>query len=84
MNERIRQLAEQAGIVMPKDSEYNGHVYRNSIERFARLIAQECIGLAEICRCIDGSRDPEPYTQGVHDAIHITVQRIEAEFGVEA
>ena len=40
--------------------------------------------LAELCRCIDGSRDPEPYTQGVHDAIHITVQRIEAEFGVEA
>jgi hypothetical protein len=43
MNERIKQLAEQAGIVIPKDSEYNGHIYRNSIEKFAKLIVQDCI-----------------------------------------
>jgi hypothetical protein len=42
MNERIRELAEQAGIVIPKDSEYNGHIYRNSIEKFAQLIVREC------------------------------------------
>jgi hypothetical protein len=42
MNERIRGLAEQAGIVIPKDSEYNGHIYRNTIEKFARLIVREC------------------------------------------
>jgi hypothetical protein len=42
MNERIKQLAEQAGIVIPKDSEYNGHIYRNTIEKFARLIVREC------------------------------------------
>ena len=42
MNTRIKQLAEQAGIVIPKDSEYNGHIYRNTIEKFARLIVKEC------------------------------------------
>lgn len=42
MNERIRLLAEQAGIVIPKDSEYNGHIYRNTIEKFAWLIVREC------------------------------------------
>jgi hypothetical protein len=42
MNERIKQLAEQAGIVIPKDSEYNGHIYRDTIEKFARLIVREC------------------------------------------
>jgi hypothetical protein len=43
MNKRIQEMAEQAGIVIPKDSEYNGHIYRNSIEKFAKLIVQECI-----------------------------------------
>ena len=42
MNERIKHLAEQAGIVIPQDSEYNGHIYRNTIEKFARLIVREC------------------------------------------
>jgi hypothetical protein len=42
MNERIRELAKQAGIVIPQDSEYNGHIYRNTIEKFARLIVREC------------------------------------------
>jgi hypothetical protein len=42
MNERIKQLAEQAGIKLPDDSEYNGHIYRNTIEKFARLIVREC------------------------------------------
>ena len=45
MNERIQELAKQAGIVIPKDSEYNGHIYRNAIEKFAQLIVDECASL---------------------------------------
>lgn len=41
MNERIKQLAEQAGIKLPDDSEYNGHIYRNSLERFAQLLEKD-------------------------------------------
>lgn len=42
MNQRIREIAEQAGIKLPDDSAYNGHIYRNSIEQFAKLIVREC------------------------------------------
>ena len=42
MNERIKLFAEQAGIVIPEYSEYNGHIYRNTIEKFAELIIKEC------------------------------------------
>ena len=42
MNERIRQLAEQAGLKMPVDTEYNGHIYRHALEKFAKLIVQDC------------------------------------------
>ena len=47
MNERIRELAKQAGIELPDDSVYNGHIYRNSMERFAELIVRECITTAK-------------------------------------
>ncbi len=46
MNDRIRLLAEQAGIELPDSSAYNGHIYRNSIEKFGELIVFECIKLA--------------------------------------
>jgi hypothetical protein len=63
MNEQIKKLAEQAGIVIPKDSEYNGHIYRNTIEKFAALIVKDCIrlcdevDLAGADDCIDKIRD---------------------------
>ena len=43
MNERIQELANQAGIQLPDSSVYNGHIYKNSIERFAKLLVKECI-----------------------------------------
>jgi hypothetical protein len=43
MNERIRELALQAGLKMPADTEYNGHIYRNALEKFAELIVRECV-----------------------------------------
>ena len=42
MNERIQLLAEQAGLKMPADTEYNGHIYRHALEKFAKLIVSEC------------------------------------------
>ena len=41
MNERIKQLALQAGINIPADTEYNGHIYRDALEKFANLIVKE-------------------------------------------
>ena len=42
MNDKIKQLANQAGIQLPDSSVYNGHIYQNSIERFAKLLVKEC------------------------------------------
>jgi hypothetical protein len=52
MNQRIKKLAEQAGINLPDDSEYNGHIYKNAVERFAGLIVAEC--LEQIDKIRDG------------------------------
>ena len=45
MNPRIRQLIEQADIKIPDDSAYNGHIYKNSLEKFAESIVKECAEL---------------------------------------
>jgi hypothetical protein len=42
MNERIQELAEQSGLNIPADTEYNGHIYRHALEKFAKLIVREC------------------------------------------
>ena len=42
MNKRILELANQAGIQLPDESIYNGHIYQNSIERFAKLLVKDC------------------------------------------
>ena len=79
MNKRIQEMAEQAGIVIPKDSEYNGHIYRNSIEKFARLIVQECISTVEGIE--PGYKD---YRDQIEDAFRRDcVAEIKHKFGVK-
>jgi len=41
MNERIRELAEQAGLLGPSSRVGNSH---DATERFAELIVRECVG----------------------------------------
>ena len=47
MNERIGQLAEQAGLLGPSSRVGNSH---QATEKFAELIAKECVA---ICQDID-------------------------------
>ena len=42
MNNTIQKLAEKAGIKLPEETAYNGHIYTRSIEKFAELIVREC------------------------------------------
>jgi hypothetical protein len=70
MNERIRELAEQAGIKLPDDSAYNGHIYRNSLERFANLIVAECADI--VADAVDYREPASTY-----------VGKIKQHFGVE-
>ncbi len=65
MNERIRELLEQAGVkyvTMPKDTVY---------EKFAELIVRECLEWCDAHATIDGT------AQQVRDSIkqHFGVER---------
>ena len=67
MNERIRQLAEQAG--------YHPDVYelcKPGMEKFAELLIQDCID------CVDGYTKPRTF-----DTHYDAVEQIKANFGIE-
>jgi hypothetical protein len=50
MNERIRELAKQAGLTQAKDfksgDEVKNFVFGNGLEKFAELIVRECAEVA--------------------------------------
>ena len=76
MNERIRQLAEQAGMVIV-DDEFS--TYGKFAEKFAELIVQECVGIVE---------GIEPGYKDYRDQIEDSFRRdcvtgINEHFGVE-
>ena len=43
MNERLKELAEQAGLITNQDTEENNQEYLEDIERFADLVLQNYI-----------------------------------------
>ena len=59
MNERIRELAEQAGITMFGDAVYmsnrNDTLDVNVMEKFGELIVQECIEWCDAHATINGT-----------------------------
>jgi hypothetical protein len=71
MNERIKELAEQAGIAVWGDAVYmynpKDTLDSTVMEKFAELIVQECVGIAD-------------EYDGVGSTI---VSRIKKHFGVE-
>ena len=77
MNERIRQLAEQAGFYF---DEYNEPTNRKA-DLFAELIVQEC--LDTIQRGIDnfGSHDPKIVDGGQY-ALFYTYRNIQSRFSM--
>ena len=41
MNEQLKELAEQAGLITNQDTEENNQEYINDLERFAELVRQD-------------------------------------------
>ena len=76
MNERIRKLAEQSGLKIPLDAEYNGHIYRHALEKFAQLIVRECIDIA-------GEEDFDAMMKEGYPCSQ-TAKKIREHFGVES
>jgi len=84
MNERIRELAEQAGLVKILDehaSEYGAGTFENTpypeLARFAELLIQQCMACSTWV-----SKMNTNLVEPVHTA-HAINQRIKQQFGVE-
>jgi hypothetical protein len=73
MNERIRQLAEQAGFMEAWFSE-SGDDCEREIKKFADIIIRECAQVADIERDTSAGCGYVTYTDG---------QRIKKHFGVD-
>jgi hypothetical protein len=78
MNERIRELAEQAGIKLAKgdneDQKFYWFSHLSQLEGFAELVVRECIGIAQDRAAFDWAPP--------NDVNHI-INEIKEHFGVE-
>jgi hypothetical protein len=73
MNERIKELAEQAFNEANNGSINNIKIPKEFVEKFAELIVRECVGM------LDDEDDYGPYSTGVRSAAY----RIKKHFGVK-
>ena len=88
MNERIRQLAEQATHIEESDELFPREVFDR--EKFAELIVRECMSIAKQVENdkfeITGSAEPE-YRKGINDGRRNAAwgikNRMKLHFGVE-
>jgi len=80
MNERIIELAEQAGA--GRRAGISGLVFRNNeLEKFAELIVRECI--AKVSEWDMGIDDPVGATDNTSEVARDMVAEIKEHFGVE-
>jgi hypothetical protein len=90
MNERIRELAEQAKFAMNVSNDPNsppswwaaGH--NDTFEKFAELIVRECLDKIETYRIpVGNSRSGELACEWTYDALKEIRDEIKETFGVE-
>ena len=60
MNRRIRELAEQAGLITEQDDRENWQEYINDVSEFAELLIRKCAKIADVadenkCEWIGGN-----------------------------
>ena len=79
MNERMQELAKQAGCSILYDYDMDGHAMVLSVkdmEKFAELIVQECV------KVVDDMADPED-SERYFWAIQNASEQIKEHFGVK-
>ena len=78
MNQRIRELAHEAGLPT-----YNPEGMPTKLEKFAELIVRECMTQIQEVREIKAGHAGPEYTQGFDDGMFVAISTIEEHFGVE-
>lgn len=84
MNERIKQLAEQADGVFIHKLITGAKQYtflEKDLEKFAELIVQECLN--EIQSLLDCNTQVDEFEQGVYNGLDMAKDCIKEHFGVE-
>ena len=92
MNERIRELAEQAGIlkeqtvqakiVKNKDGTWTSILEYPDLEKFAELLIQQCVQVCEPT-LDEPYEDMTEFGKGLVEGQDIAIERIKKHFGVE-
>ena len=90
MNQRIRELAEQAGIVKILDEhahEYGNGMFENTpypeLEKFAELIVGEFLSYGKLTQSQPVVNGSEEYNAGREMGIEVFMNQIKQHFGVE-
>lgn len=76
MNERIRELARESGLV-----QYDTDSKMLDAERFAELIVRECISRVEGC-AVENPNDDE-FVKGYNKGVSKVTSQVKAHFGVD-
>ena len=82
MNERIKELAQKAGVSFLMEDDHSMVMNGKDLEMFAELIVRECI---EQCQSNDVDIDHfgDEHDQGVHFGVSECILSIKNNFGVE-
>jgi len=79
MNERIKELAEQAGYT--KDMFGIGHWDMPECQKFAQLIVEECLAHAKLTQSQVVVNGSEEYNAGREMGIEVFMNQIKQHFG---
>jgi hypothetical protein len=85
MNERIKELAKQAGghKCLCVDAMSISLLGENSIEKFAELIVRECLAHGKLTQSQTVVNGSEEYNAGREMGIEVFMNQIKQHFGVE-
>ena len=90
MNQRIRDLVEQAGMMRILDEhahEYGNGMFENTpypeLEKFAELIVGECLAHGKLTQSQTVVNGSEEYNAGREMGIEVFMNQIKQHFGVE-
>ena len=84
MNERILQLAEQAGMILGDAGEFDMAKFMPKEVKFAELIVRECINKIETYRIpVGNSAAGEMACEWTYDALKEIRDEIKEHFGVK-
>lgn len=83
MQDRIKQVAEEAGIDIDADTLCRFETWREPMIRFAQLVAEDCA--KEVAPSIDHRSNPNDYIAGESgiELLDAVAEKIRARYGIK-